>query len=118
MLGADEEGALMPHYLIQGGYSAEAWAAMTRAPEDRTAPVRAAFERLGGKLEALYYTFGEDDFVVLGECPDNVSAAAISVAVGSTGRYRNLRTTVLLTPQEATEVMRKAGQLSFKPAGG
>lgn len=108
----------MAHYMIQGGYTPEAWAGLAHAPEDRTAVVRAALESLGGKLEALYYTFGEDDFVALAECPDNVTAAAISVAIGATGRYRNFRTTVLLTPQEAVEVMRKAGQISFRPAGG
>ena len=107
----------MPHYMIQGGYTAEAWAGLVHSPEDRTAAVRAVIEGLGGSLEALYYSFGADDFVVLAECPDNVTSAAISVAVGATGRYRNLRTTVLLTAQEAMEVMRKAGQVSFRPAG-
>ena len=107
----------MAHYMIQGGYTADAWAGLAHAPEDRTAAVREAMESLGAKLEAFYYTFGEDDFVVLTECPDNVTAAAIAVAVGATGRYRNLRTTVLLTAQETVEVMRKAGQISFRPAG-
>jgi uncharacterized protein with GYD domain len=107
----------MPHFMIQGGYSSEAWAALTKTPEDRTAVVRSAVESLGGKLEALYYCFGEDDFVVIVECPDNVTGAALSVAVGATGRYRNLRSTVLMTTKEGTEVMRKAGQVRFRPAG-
>ncbi len=55
---------------------------------------------------------------MLAECPDNVTAAPVAVAVGATGRYRSLRTTVLVTAQEATEVMREARQITFRPAGG
>ena len=107
----------MAHYLIQGGYTSEAWAGLVKNPADRTAVVRAAFESLGGKLAALYYTFGADDFVVLGEVPDHVQAAAVAIAVASTGRYRDLRTTPLLTAQEIVPALQGAGKVSFRPAG-
>ena len=107
----------MPHYMVQGGYSAEAWAGLMRSPEDRTAVVRAAVESVGGKLEALYYTFGSDDFVAFYEVPDNVQAAAAAIAVASSGRYRNFRTTPLLTAQEMVEAMRGSSKVSFRPAG-
>ena len=58
----------MAHYLFQGGYAPDAWAGLMENPEDRTAVVRAAMESIGGKLEALYYTFGADDFVGLVRC--------------------------------------------------
>jgi len=103
--------------MVQGGYTTEAWAGLVKNPEDRTAVVRAAFESLGGKLEALYYTFGADDFIVLGEVPDNVQAAAVAIAVASTGRYRNFRTTPLLTAQDIVQALRGAGKVSFRPAG-
>jgi uncharacterized protein with GYD domain len=107
----------MAHYLVQGGYASEAWADLIKKPEDRTAAVRAAFESLGGKLEALYYTFGADDFIALGEVPDNVQAAAVAIAVASTGRYRNFRTTPLLTAQEIVRALQDASKVSFRPAG-
>lgn len=107
----------MAHYLVQGGYTPEAWAGLVKNPEDRTAVVRAAFESLGGKLEALYYTFGADDFIVLGEVPDHVQAAAVAIAVASTGRYRDFRTTPLLTAQELVQALQGAGKVSFRPAG-
>jgi uncharacterized protein with GYD domain len=107
----------MAHYLVQGGYASEAWAGLVKNPEDRTAAVRAAFESLGGKLEALYYTFGPDDFIVLGEVPGNVQAAAVSIAVASTGRYQNVRTTPLLTPQEMVQALQGASKVSLRPAG-
>ena len=37
------------------------------------------FEGLGGRIESFYYAFGEYDFVVIAEFPDNVSAGALSV---------------------------------------
>lgn len=107
----------MAHYLFQGGYAAEAWAGLIENPEDRTAVVHAALESIGGKLEALYYTFGTDDFVGLAEVPDNIQAAAVSIAVASTGRYRNFRLTPLLTAQDMVQAMQGAGKVSFRPAG-
>jgi uncharacterized protein with GYD domain len=107
----------MAHYLFQGGYAPEAWAGLMENPEDRTAVVRAAFESIGGKLNALYYTFGADDFVGLVEAPDNIQIAAVSIAVASTGRYRNFRLTPLLTAQEMVQAMQGAGKVSFRPAG-
>jgi uncharacterized protein with GYD domain len=107
----------MAHYLFQGGYAPEAWAGLMENPEDRTAVVRAALESIGGKLEALYYVFGADDFVGLAEVPDNIQAAAVSIAVASTSRYRNFRLTPLLTAQEIVQAMQGAGKVSFRPAG-
>ena len=107
----------MAHYLFQGGYASEAWAGLMENPEDRTAVVRAALESIGGKLNALYYTFGADDFIGLVEAPDNIQAAAVSIAVASTGRYRNFRLTALLTAQEMVQAMQGAGKVSFRPAG-
>ena len=78
-------------------------------PVDRTAAVRAAFESFGGKLEVLYYTFGPDDFIVIGEVPDQVHAAAVGIAVASTGRYRDLRTLPLPTAAEVVQALQAAG---------
>jgi uncharacterized protein with GYD domain len=107
----------MAHYLFQGGYAPEAWAGLIENPEDRTAVVRAALESIGGTLNALYYTFGADDFVGFVEAPDHIQAAAVSIAVASTGRYRNFRLTPLLTAQEMVQAMQGAGKVSFRPAG-
>ena len=107
----------MARYLLQGGYAPEAWAGLVKNPVDRTAAVRAAFESLGGKLEVLYYTFGPDDFIVIGEVPDQVQAAAVGIAVASTGRYRDLRTLPLLTAAEVVQALQAAGQVRFQPAG-
>ena len=66
----------MPHYLIEVGYTPEAWAAMVKNPQDRLSLVRPPIEKLGGRLETGYLTFGDYDLVCICEFPDNASAAA------------------------------------------
>src|SRR5450631_3757761 len=41
----------MPHYLLQVAYNSEAWASLLKRPHNRLEAVRAAVEKLGGKLE-------------------------------------------------------------------
>ncbi len=105
----------MPHYLVTASYTHEAWATMARNPQDRASAVRPLIEGLGGKLDAFYFAFGDDDVVVLAEVPDNVSAAALAIAVTSSGSLKSYRTTVLMTPQEAMEAMRKATSAGYRP---
>ena len=108
----------MPKYLVQVGYTAEAIDGMVKNPEDRTPVVRAAIESLGGKLECLYWALSDYDGIGIAEVPNNVTAAAMSMAVSRTGMYRSYRTTALLTADEMVEAMRTAGKVSFRPAGG
>jgi uncharacterized protein with GYD domain len=98
----------MAKYAVTGGYTAEAWAKMIDNPGDRTAAVTKAVEALGGKLETFYWSFGDDDFLGIIEAPDDIAAAAFSVAVGSTGSLRNLRTIKLISLAEGQKVLEKA----------
>ena len=105
----------MPSYLFQVSYSAAAWAAMIKHPQDRIAAVRTAVETLGGKIGAFWLAFGDYDLVGVLEMPDNVSAAAFSVAVAAGGACKNVKTTPLLSIAEGIEVMKKAGNSGYKP---
>ena len=105
----------MPHYLLQGTYSSQAWAKLTKSPEDRTEPVRKVIEGLGGKLVALFLAFGEYDVVALIEMPDNVSAAAFSIAGAAGGAVKNVKTTPLMTTEEGIVAMRKAAEAGYRP---
>lgn len=98
----------MPKYMLLGSYSSESWARMIENPGDRTAAARAAAEAVGGSVEALYWAFGPDDVVVIADIPDDTTAAAVSVAVTSSGALRNLRTIRLFSPEEGVEMLRKA----------
>lgn len=48
--------------------------------------------KLGGKLKDIYWTVGPYDLVAISEAPDDESATAFSLALGSQG---NVRTTTL-----------------------
>jgi uncharacterized protein with GYD domain len=104
----------MAFYLAQASYSSQATGAMIKNPQDRAAAVRPLVERMGGKLHGLWLTFGDYDVVAIAEMPDNVSAAALSMAIGASGAMSAYRTTPLLTVNEAMEAMKKAGGISYQ----
>ena len=70
----------MADYLLQLSYSAPAWAAMIKRPENRLEAVRKSVETLGGKINGFWLSFGDHDMVGILEMPDNVSAAAFAMA--------------------------------------
>jgi uncharacterized protein with GYD domain len=88
---------------------------MVKSPQDRLEALRPVVERLGGKLLSMYMAFGEYDVVGVAEMPDNVSAAAFSLAVSAGGYVRAMKTTPLMTIQEGIEAFRKAGQAGYRP---
>ena len=98
----------MPKYMIQASYTAEGLKGLQKdKASGRRASVSEAAEALGGKLEALYYAFGEDDVVAILDLPDNVSASALSLAVSASGIVRT-RTTPLLTVDETDQALQKS----------
>jgi uncharacterized protein with GYD domain len=99
----------MSLFKLEFSYTPETWAALTKAPEDRTAAVRAVAESSGGRLLGLYYAFGETDGFALFEAPDSVTAAAVAMAVVGSGRFKTVKTTEIFTAENAVEAMRKAG---------
>ncbi len=108
----------MAHYLIQVSYSKEGIGALLANPQDRAAAVRPVVEGMGGKLESFYFAFGDYDAVVIAELPDNVSAAALAMAVGGSAGISSYKTTALLTMDEAMQAMRKASGTGYRsPAG-
>jgi len=108
----------MASYLFQVAYTAEAWSAMLGTPQDRSAAVRAAVEKLGGKVERFWLSFGDYDVVGVIEMPDNVSAAAFAMAVAAGGACKSVRTTPLLTVPEGMEAMRSAATCGYKGVAG
>jgi uncharacterized protein with GYD domain len=51
------------------------------------------------------------------DVPDNVSAAAMALAVGATGALAHYKTTVLLTTDEVDQAAKKAGGVGYRPPG-
>ena len=106
----------MAFYLLQVGYTPEAWAAMVKKPQDRIEAVRPAVEKVGGKVVSGYLSFGEYDIVAILDMPNNISAAAFAMAVGAGGACNKVKTTPLMSTKEGIDAMKKAGGSSYKPA--
>ncbi len=108
----------MPLYLSRFSYTAETWARLIGNPEDRRVAARSYIESVGGKLHGFWYAFGEHDGYTLWEAPDNVSMAAVALAIGGGGALSSLETTVLLTVEETMDALGKAGQVQYRAPGG
>jgi uncharacterized protein with GYD domain len=107
----------MAYYLIEAAYTSEAWNALLKKPEDRTKAIRPVLERLGGRLEGAWFAFGEHDVILIVQMPDNVSAAAFSLAAAAGGALRHLKTTPLLEILEGKEAMQRAARAKYHPPG-
>jgi uncharacterized protein with GYD domain len=107
----------MARYLFQASYTSEAWAAQVGHPQNRMEVIRPVIERLGGRLESAYLAFGDYDVVVIAEMPDNVSAAAFSLAASAGGGVKAVKTTPLMTVEEGIEAMKKAAGSGYRPPG-
>ena len=105
----------MARYLFQAAYTSEAWAALVKNPQNRVEAVRPAIEGLGGYIESAYFAFGEYDVVMIAEMPDNVGAAALSLAASAGGAVKTIKTTPLMTVEEGIEAMRKAATSGYRP---
>ena len=106
----------MPKYLWSASYSAEgAKGLMKEGGSQRRASVQKAIENAGGRLEAFYFAFGDSDVFVIADMPDAASAAATSMVINASGAVQ-LRTTVLLTPEEIDAATRKS--VSYAAPGG
>jgi uncharacterized protein with GYD domain len=107
----------MPLYLTRFSYTPETWARLLNNPEDRREAARAYIESVGGKLHGFWYAFGPYDGFTLWEAPDNVSMAAVALALGAGGALSPVDTTVLMTVDETMEAMRRAQQVKYRPPG-
>jgi uncharacterized protein with GYD domain len=106
----------MSYYLMQVSYTVEGWRTLVQNPQNRVDAVRPAIEGLGGRIENAWYSFGDFDITLIVQMPDNVSAAALSIAFASGGALKNVRTTPLLTASEAMEAMKRAGKAGYRAA--
>jgi len=103
----------MALYMIQGAYTAEAWATMTKNPQDRSKPFSELAQKLGGRMIGAYYCFGEYDVVALFEASDDNAALATAMAAITPGHLKAIKTTRLFTIEETMEAMRKAGGVAY-----
>lgn len=105
----------MPKFLIQATYTSEGAKGLLKdGASGRRASVDQVVTGLGGKVEAMYFAFGESDTVIIVDFPDAVSMAAVSLAVKASGALQT-RATPLLTLDEIDEATRR--EVTFRAPG-
>lgn len=107
----------MTLYLTRFRYTPETWSRLIKNPEDRRKAAQEYIESVGGKLHGFWYAFGEHDGYNLWEAPDDVSMAAVAVAIGAGGALSSIETTTLLTVEDTIEALEKAQSIRYRPPG-
>ncbi len=105
----------MSRYLFYGAYTpAGLKGLMAEGGTGRVEAARQALKSAGGTLESFYYAFGDNDFYIIVDLPNNSSAAAVTAAGVISGAF-GIKAVVLLTPEEMDEAARKV--IGFRPLG-
>ena len=107
----------MSLYLTRFSYTPETWARLIAKPEDRRTAAQQYIESVGGKLHGFWYAFGEHDGYNLWEAPDDVSMAAVILAIGAGGALSSFETTVLLSVEDTLAALEKAQSIKYTPPG-
>ena len=105
----------MPKVMVKVSYGSEGVRGLIKeGGTQRIAAVKQLIEGLGGRLEAFYFAYGEDDAYVITDLPDAATGIAISLAVNASGAV-SLRTIPLITPAEMDAACRQA--IPYRPPG-
>jgi uncharacterized protein with GYD domain len=72
-------------------------------------------EAMGGSLESFHFAVGETDVIANAEVPDDEAAAAVAIAINSSGAV-STSTTKLLTVEQIDEALRRS--VDYVPPGG
>jgi uncharacterized protein with GYD domain len=97
----------MPKYLFRVKLTVDGLQGLLReGAAARREVVERMVQSLEGRLESMYWAFGEEDVYVTVELPGNASAAAMGLVTSAAGGVRT-STVVLLTPEEIDEAVRQ-----------
>jgi uncharacterized protein with GYD domain len=101
----------MAHYLIEVGYTPQAWSAQIDKQANVIERITPALKACGATLQSMYYAFGEVDLVGVIDFPTPEDAAGFGLAVGAGGALRLYRTTPLLTVDQGIASMARAAEV-------
>lgn len=105
----------MPKYLLEVKYTLEGVKGLkAEGGSARVAAVKQATEAAGGKVEAMYFAFGDNDVYIILDYPDNASAVAVNLSVTATGAAQ-VRTVPLLTAAEIDAAVKLPS--TYRPPG-
>ncbi len=109
----------MPQYLYQVAYTSDSLAAQIKNPQNRLQLVsKQIADAVGAKIIAGGYSYGEYDVSAIIEAPDDVTMAAVALAIAAGGAVKAAKTTPLLTGAEWVAALKKAPAVSaqYRPA--
>ena len=105
----------MPKYLWYGSYTQEGLGGLLEeGGSKRREAAEEIVKSLGGTLEAYYFAFGDNDFYLIADMPDNVAAAVGPLVLGASGAGKG-KTVVLLTPEEIDQAVKRNSE--YRPPG-
>ena len=105
----------MPKYMFEADYSVEGTKGLLKdGGTKRRATMEKVIAALGGKVELFYFTFGLRDAILVVDLPDNVTAAALSLAISGSGAVV-LKTTPLLSAADIDQASKK--KVSYRAPG-
>lgn len=103
----------MPQYLSQVAYTSESLAAQIKYPRDRLEVVgKQIADAVGAKIIGGGYSYGEYDVSVIVEASDEVTMAAVALAIAAGGGVKAAKTTPLLSGPQWVAALKKAPAVS------
>jgi uncharacterized protein with GYD domain len=103
----------MPKYLVQGSYTDQGLKGLlNEGGSKRRAVVEQLATELGGNLEAFYFAFGSDDFVIILDLPSEMDMTATAIVAQASGTVKS-RVTVLITPEDMDRAVQR--KVNFRP---
>ena len=105
----------MPKYLVKVSYNAEgARGLMKNGGTARRTVANELIQKAGGRMEVMYFAYGDADAYVVADLPSPAAAVAISLAVNASGALR-LSTVPLITPEEVDAASKM--DVGYRPPG-
>jgi len=97
----------MPKYLIKVEYTAEGTRGLvTEGGTARRNVVQKLVKKMGGKMEAFYFAYGDADAIVIVDMPQQNDGLALTLAVNASGAVR-LTTTPLISAEDIDAAAKK-----------
>ena len=72
---------------------------------------------MGRRLVSFHYSFGDYDRVLMLDAPDEKTVAAMILTAVSAGHVKAIKTTTLLSVEDGMEVLRRAGEATYRAPG-
>jgi len=105
----------MPKYLISANYTPAGMEGVRAAgAKSRVDAVSTMLEAMGGRLESFHFAFGDTDVFAIAEAPDDEAAAAVAIAINSSGAV-SARTIKLLSVEQVDDALRRS--VDYHPPG-